>query len=182
MGNQWYHFGVGAPPILVYFSVDWGVRFGLPFDSWSILVSAKNNSTRVHPGETIQPGSSMSLLCLLYPPKDSHGARGDCWTADRLGHRSQGLRRAQSSLERRPLGPFQVGLKVGNTDGMFHIHVCIYIHMYIYICIYTYTDVYIYIYIYICTYIYIYRYIHIYIYIYICIHIHIYIYIYVYPR
>ena len=21
--NQWYHFGVGAPPILVYFSGDW---------------------------------------------------------------------------------------------------------------------------------------------------------------
>ena len=29
--NQWYHFGVGAPPILVYFSGDWdslGVRIG----------------------------------------------------------------------------------------------------------------------------------------------------------
>ena len=30
--HQWYHFGVGAPPILVYFSGDWdvhgGVRFG----------------------------------------------------------------------------------------------------------------------------------------------------------
>ena len=29
--NQWYHFGVGAPPILVYFSGDWDVhwRYGL---------------------------------------------------------------------------------------------------------------------------------------------------------
>ena len=26
--NQWYHFGVGAPPILVYFSVDWDVHWG----------------------------------------------------------------------------------------------------------------------------------------------------------
>ena len=24
--NQWYHFGVGAPPILVYFSGDWDVH------------------------------------------------------------------------------------------------------------------------------------------------------------
>ena len=26
--NQWYHFGVGAPPILVYFSGDWDVQWG----------------------------------------------------------------------------------------------------------------------------------------------------------
>ena len=26
--NQWYHFGVGAPPILVYFSGDWDVHWG----------------------------------------------------------------------------------------------------------------------------------------------------------
>ena len=26
--NQWYHFGVGAPPILVYVSGDWGVHWG----------------------------------------------------------------------------------------------------------------------------------------------------------
>ena len=26
--NQWYHFGVGAPPILVYFSGDWDVHSG----------------------------------------------------------------------------------------------------------------------------------------------------------
>ena len=25
---QWYHFGVGAPPILVYFSGDWDVHWG----------------------------------------------------------------------------------------------------------------------------------------------------------
>ena len=27
--NQWYHLGVGAPPILVYFSWDWDVHWGL---------------------------------------------------------------------------------------------------------------------------------------------------------
>ena len=26
--NQWYHFGVGAPPILVYFTGDWDVHWG----------------------------------------------------------------------------------------------------------------------------------------------------------
>ena len=26
--NQWYHFGMGAPPILVYFSGDWDVHWG----------------------------------------------------------------------------------------------------------------------------------------------------------
>ena len=26
--NQWYHFGVGAPPILVYLSGDWDVHWG----------------------------------------------------------------------------------------------------------------------------------------------------------
>ena len=24
--NQWYHFGVGTPPMLVYFSGDWDVH------------------------------------------------------------------------------------------------------------------------------------------------------------
>ena len=34
--NQWYLFGVGAPPILVYFSGDWDVHWGydLDFDPW----------------------------------------------------------------------------------------------------------------------------------------------------
>ena len=26
--NQWYHFGVGAPPMLIYFSWDWDVHWG----------------------------------------------------------------------------------------------------------------------------------------------------------
>ena len=34
--NQGYHFGVSAPPILVYFSGDWDVHWGydLDFDPW----------------------------------------------------------------------------------------------------------------------------------------------------
>ena len=27
--NQWYHFGVGAPPLVVYFSGDWDVHWGV---------------------------------------------------------------------------------------------------------------------------------------------------------
>ena len=26
--NQWYHFGIGAPPILVNFTGDWDVHWG----------------------------------------------------------------------------------------------------------------------------------------------------------
>ena len=26
--HQWYHFGIGAPPILIYFSGDWDVHRG----------------------------------------------------------------------------------------------------------------------------------------------------------
>ena len=38
--NQWYHFVVGAPPILVYFSGDWDVHWGydLDFDPWPYYV------------------------------------------------------------------------------------------------------------------------------------------------
>ena len=34
--NQWCHFGVGAPPVLVYFSGDWDVHWGCDsdFDPW----------------------------------------------------------------------------------------------------------------------------------------------------
>ena len=48
--NQWYHFGVGAPPILVYFSGDWDVRWG-----YGILThghtsfSSKTNQSWPHP-------------------------------------------------------------------------------------------------------------------------------------
>ena len=34
--HQWYHFGVGVPPISVYFTGDWDVHWGydLDFDPW----------------------------------------------------------------------------------------------------------------------------------------------------
>ena len=37
--NQWYHFGVGAPPISVYFCGDWDVHWGYDsdFGPWPYL-------------------------------------------------------------------------------------------------------------------------------------------------
>ena len=32
--NQWYHVGVGATPILVYFSGDWDVHWGYGLLTW----------------------------------------------------------------------------------------------------------------------------------------------------
>ena len=31
VANQWYHFGIGAPPMLVYFSWDLDVHWGTGF-------------------------------------------------------------------------------------------------------------------------------------------------------
>ena len=39
--NQWYHSGVGAPPILVYFSGDWDVHWGTGFDPWPHALKQK---------------------------------------------------------------------------------------------------------------------------------------------
>ena len=43
--NQWLHFGVGAPPILVYFSGDWDVhwRYGILTDGQMALCNAPSN-------------------------------------------------------------------------------------------------------------------------------------------
>ena len=37
--KQWYHFGVGAPPILVYFSGDWDVHWGVRFGFSPMAIS-----------------------------------------------------------------------------------------------------------------------------------------------
>ena len=38
--NQWYHFWIGAPPMLVYFSGDWGCSLGANrgFDPWPYVI------------------------------------------------------------------------------------------------------------------------------------------------
>ena len=44
------HFGVRAPPILVYFSGDWDVHWGydLDFDPWPYLVPSKTRARLEH--------------------------------------------------------------------------------------------------------------------------------------
>ena len=50
--NQWYHFGVGAPPILVYVSGDWDVhcRYGILTHGHTV---DGNCCTTLKPWETI---------------------------------------------------------------------------------------------------------------------------------
>ena len=48
--NQWYHFGVGAPPVLVYFSEDWDVHWGYDLEFDPLPCNKKA-------GTTIQNGS-----------------------------------------------------------------------------------------------------------------------------
>ena len=56
--NQWYHFGVGAPPILVNFSGDWDVHCGyhgplggVPF-SWIPFFGWLRKATNHFPGSS----------------------------------------------------------------------------------------------------------------------------------
>ena len=44
--NQWYHFGVGAPPILVYFSGDWDVHWGYGLFTHGHVVQKQRASCR----------------------------------------------------------------------------------------------------------------------------------------
>ena len=48
--NQWYHFGIGAPPIVVYFSGDWDVHWG-----YGVLT---------HGHMATRPHSNTPLVCL----------------------------------------------------------------------------------------------------------------------
>ena len=69
--NQWYHFGVGAPPILVYFSGDWDVHWGYGIlthnqmikciQDGAVDVSTTTNvahpkTARLHEGRRMAPG------------------------------------------------------------------------------------------------------------------------------
>ena len=53
--NQWYHFGVGAPPILLYFSGDWDVhwQYDLDFEKPMAIWESRPLETKQNPvGET----------------------------------------------------------------------------------------------------------------------------------
>ena len=60
--NQWYYFGIGAPPILVYFSGDWDVHWGynLAFDPWPFdctLVEEAFLETYLRPFHCVSTGA-----------------------------------------------------------------------------------------------------------------------------
>ena len=55
--NQWYHFGVGAPPILVYFSGDWNVHW-----AYGILTHAHMSASS---GFSLRATSCPAIVCLF---------------------------------------------------------------------------------------------------------------------
>ena len=71
--NQWCHFGVGAPPILVYFNANWDVQWGydLDFDPWP---QHCKELCRCLP----RPGQGIFPHCdgPVYYPKDTLAWRG----------------------------------------------------------------------------------------------------------
>ena len=83
--NQWYHFGVGAPPILVYFSGDWDVHWGydLVFDPWPFPSSLAVLSREVKASELIAEATQvLSGQCSAPTPRP---ARGDTPGRRRMG-------------------------------------------------------------------------------------------------
>ena len=45
--NQWYHFGIGAPPILVDFSGDWDVHCGYGVLTHGRIASKPTTTTNI---------------------------------------------------------------------------------------------------------------------------------------
>ena len=100
--NQWYHFGVGAPPILVYFSGDWDIHWGLRgFDPWP---------TR---------GGSFSLV--LQPQKGCQASKRGTVSFRRndLGSRRLYIQRAWGAFLEAGSALFEVGSK-NNHEGNCH--------------------------------------------------------------
>ena len=62
--NQWYHFGVGAPLILVYFSGDWDVHWG-----YGILTHSHMEVFFVS-GRQMDPRPQAKALVLRREPMD----------------------------------------------------------------------------------------------------------------
>ena len=69
--NQWYYFGVGAPPILVYSSGDWDVHWGYgdvdPWPHGSALTTifipiGFDYSAAARPGGSSDPPGGQPLL------------------------------------------------------------------------------------------------------------------------
>ena len=56
--NQWYHFGAGAPPILVYFSGDWDVHWGYGILTHGHIISEQLQLFRDKVGELLCVGEA----------------------------------------------------------------------------------------------------------------------------
>ena len=85
--NRWYHFAVGAEPILVYFNVDWDVHWGhdFDFDPWPFVSGVKKDRRRTtrlfgRPRED-QGKTLMSFKC----PKAFLLFRVLCWRREGMG-------------------------------------------------------------------------------------------------
>ena len=57
--NQWYHFGVGAPPIFVYLSGDWDVHGGILTHGHS-----SGSNLRTCPCGALALSESQALTCM----------------------------------------------------------------------------------------------------------------------
>ena len=58
--NQWYHVGIGAPPILVYFSGDWDVH-------WGYGVLTQGQMARQGAGERREVGGTQGAKPCAWP-------------------------------------------------------------------------------------------------------------------
>ena len=74
--NQWYHFGIGAPPILIYFNGDWDVHWGydLGFDPWPNGFRPSTPASEVH--ERVLPGACGGLCLALAQHHSQHSGCG----------------------------------------------------------------------------------------------------------
>ena len=64
--TQWYHFGVDAPPILVYFGGDWDVHWG-----YGILTHGQLSLATMKREPTGKPCPTQPLLGGRRPPVQS---------------------------------------------------------------------------------------------------------------
>ena len=78
--KQWYHFGVGAPPILVYFSWDWDVHWGydLDFDPWPDSWQHGGVSARELPSDFGGIRARKTKCCSSKTCKSSTTCAGHC--------------------------------------------------------------------------------------------------------
>ena len=68
--NQLYHFGVGAPSMLVYFSGDWDVHWGVrAFDPWpcpAVIDSLRNQPVKIQNRSIcLGPIQEISFFCIV---------------------------------------------------------------------------------------------------------------------